>query len=200
MVEIRKISDLSPDLAIARGLNKAMSNAAPVACDYQAMRKSAMGFARKKALLTDEQIEDFAQEFCLRNFTSKQAFVMLSTAYVDFLSKEFGNHRTITGTIKSKSRFQDSDLSETIEDLAADRLAVDDVIAEQERRSYVHALLNNHDYTVYRMLACGFSEKEVGSVLGVTEGRISQIKTSLVRKCQTLPKPNTELQVDWITL
>jgi DNA-binding CsgD family transcriptional regulator len=109
--------------------------------------------------------DDFAQLYLLKVCEGRK--VLLDKLFVDFLRSEFGDTRHHYGTIKSESRLR-------LNEASLDRLYSRDSSLERDWHMPKVEITAKEKWILQR-LDEGYSQKEIGEHIGVTESRVSQI-------------------------
>lgn len=166
--------------------------------------RRSLRFARSfglKRRLSDEQAEDLAQQYVIAKYVKKTG-QNIEQAYVDFLRVEFGDQRTISGACKSKARRYSKDIDGDVE-RGTDPFRKYDRYSERcytnENRERRLKLLTCREEYIVRQLNKSVNLTQIAKSLGITQGRVSQIKDIITQK-MLVADLNKVLKVDWITL
>lgn len=155
--------------------------------------KLAIQYGMKKRL-NHEQAEDLAQRYVLKKFVDKKNQT-LEQAYIDFTRSEFGDYRCKSGEMKSASRRKYADLDD-YGLVSFDELEERDMKARLRRLT---ALLTPREFFIYTMFEEGFTGQQIGDMLGLSNGRIFQIKKVMLGKM--IPAEiQKDLEIRWIEL
>lgn len=129
-----------------------------------------------------ESAEDFAQWLIVQWLDGKSQHQTIRHAYVDYLKKHY---RHLTG-VKPKTlvNITPENMDDLVKDDTPDQWDHFERQADIERVLAVMAdKLTDYEAMVMRMIAkWGFSQKEIAETIGVTEGRISQVMTVILKK------------------
>lgn len=169
--------------------------------DIRLALKRAMAYGKKRGLST-EQAEDLAQRWVITRFVNRSNQT-LQQAYIDFLRIEFGDQRTFAGALKSMSkRSGEGDTGRGLEERAAspgeNHRYADRYDRGNKRRKQLK-LLNAKEAWIVEQIRLGFSTKEIGKFLGVSESRISQMKATITDK-MAIVDLDKKIHVNWIVL
>lgn len=155
--------------------------------------KKHLNFAKsygRKMGLSWEQAEDLAQRYVIKKFIDKTG-QRIEQAYVDFMRSEYGDLRTEVGKVKSYARLNSAELE----------TAPGNILELQGPDPDVHLtkVLSSREFFIYIMFRQGFTGRQIGDMLGLSNGRIFQIKKAMLKKMAPVDL-SKDLAVKWIEL
>lgn len=155
--------------------------------------KKHLNFAKsygRKMGLSREQAEDLAQRYVIKKFIDKTG-QRIEQAYVDFMRSEYGDTRTEVGKVKSHARLSYAELE----------TAPGNVLELQESDTDLHLtrVLSSREFFIFIMFRRGFTGRQIGDMLGLSNGRIFQIKKAMLKKMAPVDL-SKDLAVKWIEL
>lgn len=151
----------------------------------QRLRKLAMAYAGSKGRA--EYAEDFASYCTIYRLTHRS--LNLEWAFVNFLRETFGNTRTGSGSLETRSNLHGIPISEEPfnEDGSPAGIQIEDTeqggdsIAALRLADELH--LKEIDRAIFILyFHFGFLQREIGQVFGISESRVNQIMKALFIK------------------
>lgn len=186
--------------------------------DLESLYKRALKHGRCNRL--GDEAQDFAQWLMLQYLEGKSQHQTLDQSLIDYLRKQHGGSRNPGSRAKYAARLRTVSLS-PVGTRETETQWIDNHI-ERERGGVEESQRNDFDFRevlkgklalVWEYYSAGIDTKRIGSLLGVSESRISQLLgkcTGLIYKSQkqahlarirtAIESTPTEFEVEWVSL